>query len=457
MLPLLIKNGLVVTSQCVNQQDILIQNGVIQSLGPGLEVENADIIDAYGKMILPGGVDVHTHMPWPAGSYISSDTLASGTKAAAFGGVTTILDFAIPDEKESLNDALKRKMDEASDCAWVDYSFHLNIRGDVAPKLAEIAGLVKAGFPSFKVFMAYEGFRLSDAEMLQVLKTVQQAGGMVNVHAENGPLADFLTGQLLSVGKCSLNNYPQARATVCETEAVAHLLAYQRETGARVHIHHVSTAGAVDLIANGLAEGLLLSAETCPHYLVFTQEDYMGDVRKAASLVCAPSIKSFEDQKALWFALAEGTLNTVATDHCPYTLAQKENGLNDFSRVPGGMAGVETCLPLLYTHGVLNGRLTLEQLAQVWAEGPARSFGLFPQKGGLSVGNDADLVIFDPDQTWTLRASELHMNTDCLAYEGMQVIGKPVLTMLRGKIICRQKIMEAARPTGECIFRSFRM
>lgn len=449
----IIHGGEIVTSQAVSQADILIEDGVITAIQPGMKISDANYINAQGNLVLPGGVDVHTHMPWPTGSFISTDTFASGSKAAAFGGVTTVIDFAIPEENESLHAALDRKLVEAHKEAWVDYSFHINVRGDIATKLIEIPELVKAGFPSFKVFMAYEGFRLADAELLGVLKTVKEAGGMVNAHAENGPLADFLTEELIGQGKRSLAYYPEARPVICEEEAVARLLTYQRQIGVPIHIHHVSTATAVDLIRAAQAADQPLTAETCPHYLVFSDEDYRGDPQLAAALVCAPSIKSRQDQAALWQGLNDGTLSAVATDHCPYSKEQKFSGGDNFSQVPGGMAGVETRLPLLFHHGVNAGKLSLSQFAYVWAEGPARSFGLFPRKGTIAIGSDADMVIFDPDEPWTLKASDLHMNTDCLSYEGLTVTGKPIMTILRGEVIVQDNHLVSGQSSGTLIHR----
>lgn len=449
----IIHGGKVVTSQGVTNADILMENGVITAIQPDLIISDANYINAQGNLVLPGGVDVHTHMPWPTGTFISTDTISTGTRAAAFGGVTTIIDFAIPDENESLRSALDRKLAEAAREVWVDYSFHINIRGDITNKLDEIPGLVAAGFPSFKVFMAYESFRLPDADLLQVLNTVNQAGGMVNVHAENGPLADYLTAKLINKGKHNLSFYPQARPSNCEEEAVARLLTYQRQTRVPVHIHHVSTAAAIDLIRAARVAGQPLTAETCPQYLVFSDEDYRGDPRLAASLVCAPSIKSRHDQAALWQGLIDGTLSVVATDHCPYSQEQKFTGGDDFSQVPGGMAGVETRLPLLFHFGVNAGKLSLTQFAYVWAEGPARSFGLFPRKGTIAIGSDADLVIFDPDELWTLSAADLHMNTDCLSYEELAVTGKPIMTILRGEVIVQDNHLVSDQSRGTLIPR----
>jgi dihydropyrimidinase len=450
----IIFGGTIVTSRSVTRADILLDNGLIKDIQPQLDIPHTKMIDASGKLVLAGGVDVHTHMPWLTGSFISTDTFASGSRAAAFGGVTSVIDFAIPEEEESLQSALNRKLVEAQKEAWVDYSFHINIRGEVTNKLVEIPGLVQAGFPSFKVFMAYEGFRLQDADLLQVMKTVQAAGGMVNVHAENGPLADYLTSELIRQGTRSLSFYPLARPAICEDEAVSRLLTYQQQIGVPLHIHHVSSATAVNMIRAAIAAGQPLTAETCPQYLVFTDQDYCGDVEKAACLICAPSIKSKNDQEALWQGLKDGTLSAVATDHCPYSHEQKFSGGDDFSLVPGGMAGVETRLPILFHYGVNAEKLSLTQFAYVWAEGPARSFGLFPRKGTVAIGSDADLVIFDPDERWTLKAKDLHMNTDSLSYEGFTITGRPLVTILRGEVIVEDNHLVSDQSIGTLIPRS---
>jgi len=449
-----IHGGKIVTSLEVTQSDILIENGVIQDIQPNLVIDDAKQINATGMLVLPGGLDVHTHMPWPTGAFISTDTFASGSRAAAFGGVTTVIDFAIPEENESLRSALDLKRLEAIKEAWVDYSFHVNIRGDVNSKFEEIPALVEEGFPSFKVFMAYEGFRLPDADLLRVLKTVKDAGGMVNVHAENGPLADYLTAELIRHGNKALSYYPQARPVICEVEAVSRLLTYQKQIGVPLHIHHVSSAAAVDLIREARLSGQPLTAETCPQYLIFTDEDYQGDQALAAALVCAPSIKSSQDQAGLWQGLIDGALSAVATDHCPYSREQKLLAGNDFSQVPGGMAGVETRLPILYHYGVNSNKLSFSQFSYLWAEGPARCFGLYPRKGTIAIGSDADLVIFDPNDQWMLTAADLHMHTDCLSYEGLTVKGRPVMTILRGEVLVDHNQLIVNQSSGKLIPRS---
>jgi dihydropyrimidinase len=448
----LIKNGLIARGSGSLKGDILIEGDVILSVGENLPADGAQVLDASGLVVLPGGVDVHVHLPWPTGSHISADTIATGTRAAAFGGVTSIIDFCIPEGDESLAAVLQRKKEEATREAWVDYGFHLNIRGDIAKKVKEIPALVQAGFPSFKVFMAYEGFRLDDSELRQVLEAARAAGALVTVHAEDGILADRVTQKLLEKGKKSLGYFPESRPAECEEDAIQRLLHYQQQIGTRVHIHHVSTSGGVRAIAEAQLAGRPVSGETCPHYLLFTSHDYGEDPSHAASLICAPSIKSAIHQQALWEGLANGTLSVLATDHCPYTRSQKEAQLDDFSKVPGGMGGVELRLPLIYSAGVVAGGITLERFTQIWAEEPARVFGFSPRKGSITPGADADLVLFDPSQHWVVHAAELHMNTDCLSYEGMRLQGKVRATFLRGRLVCRENELQA-EPGGKLIPR----
>ena len=450
----LIKNGTIAAVTGVFSGDVLIDDEGIRAVGPNLTAPDADVIDASGLIVLPGGVDVHVHLPWPTGTHVSTDTFASGTRAAAFGGVTTVIDFCIPEGNESLTQVVERKKAEAVQEAWVDYSFHLNIRGDTSQKLKEIPSLVRAGFPSFKVFMAYEGFRLDDSDLRAVLEAARAAGALVSVHSEDGLTADRLTARLLKEGKRSLRYYPDSRPTEVEEDAIHRLLHYQQQTGTRVHIHHVSTRGGVKAIADARRAGRSVSGETCPHYLLFTSADYAGAPELAASLVCAPSIKDASHQQALWQGLADGTLTVLATDHCPYTRAQKQAGLDDFTQTPGGMGGVELRLPLIYTAGVGSGRLTLEQFTRVWAEGPARAFGLYPRKGQIAPGADADLVLFDPNPEWLIRAADLHMNTDCLPYEGMRVKGSVKSVFLRGDPIIRDGALQAGS-RGTLIPRRF--
>jgi len=453
MSQLLIKGGRCVNPSGPFDADLLIDEGRIVTIARKLDSAAESAIDARGKLVLPGGVDVHVHLPWPIGDIVSSDDFASGTKAAAFGGVTTVLDFVIPGVREGLVEALENKLAIARENAWVDFSLHLNIRGEVDSKLAVIRELVESGFPSFKIYMAYEGFRLSDSDLLKVMKAVGQAGGILGAHAENGLLADYLTQELMASGHIALSNYLLTRPPLCEIEAIHRLLSYGRLLGARLHVHHVSTAQGAELIGQARREGLPVTGETCPHYLLFNDESYMGEPTQAAYLICAPPLRGAQDQEALWWALANGSLSILATDHCPYTKRQKEAHLEDLTQVPGGMGGVETRLPLIYTEGVVKGRLSLSRFVEIWATEPARAFGLYPGKGIIAIGSDADLVILDPDKKGELHASELHMNTDCLSFEGWEVYGFPLTTVLRGELLVEEGRLVSRKPTGKLVYR----
>lgn len=453
MSKLIIKRGTFFTAEARYQQDILIEDSVIVALDRNIQISDARIIDASGLFILPGGVDVHVHMPWPKGQYVSLDDVNQGTKAAAFGGVTTVIDFVIPDEQESLAVALTKKLAEAQNNTWVDYGFHLNIRGDVSKKIAEIPEMVALGFPSFKVFMAYEGFRVGDIELLEIMRAVQAAGGILDVHAENGLIADRITTRLIEEGRTSPIYYAMARPEICEVEAIQRILAYAQVYGTRLHIHHVSTGAGAELINRSRQQGMPVTGETCPHYLLLNADSHKGDEEMAAFMICAPSIKGPENQEALWRSLADGSLSILATDHCPYSKQQKLEFMDNFSKIPGGIGGVELRLPLIFSEGVGKGRLSMERFVDVWATTPAKTFGLHPRKGQIAIGSDADLILFDPAQEWTICAENLHMNTDCLPYEGWRVTGKLVMTILRGEVLVDQGQLVCDQPSGQLLRR----
>ncbi len=449
----LMRGGKLVTPDGVVERDLLIRDGKIAAIGSNLQADSKDTFDLKGQLVLPGGVDVHVHLPWPTGSFISSDDFDTGTRAAAFGGVTSLLDFVIPEGLEPLDAAIAKKRALAENKAWVDYGFHLNLRGAINEHLEHIPALVRDGYPSYKFFLAYEGFRLDESILPEVFRCVGEAGGMLNVHAEDGILADQLTGALVSEGKTALRFYPEARPPEVEIRAVRMLLDIQEKSPAPLHFHHVSTRRAAEMIGVARELDRKVSGETCPHYLLFDDSCYCGDPHLAAQLVCAPSIKSLDDRDGLWEALEKGWLSLLATDHCPYKLEQKEKDLENFTHTPGGVGGVELRLPLLYSAGVASGRLSLEQFVQLWATNPARIFGLYPRKGAIAVGSDADLVILDPGHRVTIHAADLQMNADCTPYENMHVSGWPTATILRGKMIVKDGRLANDTPGGVFIPR----
>jgi dihydropyrimidinase len=449
---LTVKGGILVTPTDSFRADVGVADGKIVALAADLADSGEEVLDATGRWVFPGGVDVHCHFPWPSKEVLSGDGVRNGTLAAICGGVTTVLDFVIPELGEGLTEALDRKLEETSQGLYADYSAHICIREVTEANLAQIPTLVRRGFPSFKIFLAYEGFRLEDRDILQVMAAVRAAGGILSVHAENGLLADRATHELVSNGQVSLDNYPDSRPVYCEHEAINRIIHYARAVGVPLHIHHVSTGEGAALVGAARRRGQHVCAETCPHYLLFTDEAYRVGGVEATYLVCAPPLRDVHDQVALWKALASDALSIVATDHCPYSHAQKEAGKEDFTLVPGGTAGVETRWPLLFTEGVAAGRLTPERLATVWALNPARAFGIYPRKGSLVVGADADLLIVNPERESTLSATTLHMNTDFSVYEGRTVKGFPVTTVLRGRMVARDG-EPVAEPRGEVIVR----
>ena len=449
---LIVKGGRLFTPKGSFGADIGVADGRIVALAADLPVDGAKVLDATGRWVFPGGVDVHCHLPWPSRQVLSGDNVRSGTLAAICGGVTTLLDFVIPEPGEGLVEALDRKLEEAGRGLYADYGAHMCIREVTPANLAQISTLVERGFPSFKVFLAYEGFRLEDDQVLQVMEVVHAAGGILSVHAENGLLADRATRELVSQGLVSLDHYPASRPAICEHEAIGRCVHYAQAVGVPLHIHHVSTAQGAALVGRARRHGLDVSGETCPHYLLFTDEVYRAEGIEATYLVIAPPLRTPGDQEALWQALASDALSMVATDHCPYSRAQKAAGIADFTQVPGGTAGVETRWPLLFTEGVAAGRMTPERLAAVCAFNPARRFGLYPRKGSPAVGSDADLVVVDPHRESVISAAALHMHVDYSVYEGKPVKGFPLTTVLRGRVVAVDG-QPVAEPSGQVILR----
>jgi len=449
---LIVKGGSCVAAGGMMRADIGIEEGRITALDVDLHSPGAEIVDASDCLIFPGGIDVHCHLPWPSGEIVSGDDVQSGTLAAIHGGVTTVIDFVIPDQGESLMAAVDRKIDETRQGLYCDYSAHVCIREVTEKTPAEISSLVKRGFISFKLFMAYEGFRLEDRDILRVMQAVKTAGGIVTVHAENGLLADRAATDLIDSNHRGVEYYGESRPAYCEHEAIDRILHYAAAVDVPLHIHHVSTGPGAEAIGRARRRGQRVSGETCPQYLLFNDNEYRAGGFAATYLVIAPPLRKESDQLNLWNALDHAALSVVATDHCPYSLAQKQTGVDDFTRIPGGSAGVETRWPLLFTHALRTGRLSPERLADVWSVNPAWIFGFHPRKAGLCIGADADLIIVNPERQSTLSAASLHMNTDCLPYEGWQVSGFPLTTLLRGQVIVRDGDL-VSTPRGKIVPR----
>ncbi len=431
-----IRNGTLVTASETYEADVGIQDGQIALIGKRLEGD--ELLDAEGLYVLPGGVDVHTHMELPVGKTASSDDFFTGTVAAACGGTTTIIDFADQERGLSLHQVLERRLRCAEGRAVIDFGLHVSITDASASVLEEeMPALVREGITSFKVYLAYPGrYMVDDGSLFRILLKTREIGALVLVHAENGQVVDYLIQRYLSEAKTSPLWHARSRPPEAEAEATARALALADMAEAPIYIVHVTCRASLEKVREARHRGQLAFGETCTSYLLCTEEKYRLPGFEGAKYVVSPPLRESADREALWRALASGNLQVVSTDHCPFNfVGQKELGRDDFSLIPSGMPGVETRLALLHHFGVNEGRFSLNRFVELVATNPARLLGLYPQKGSLVVGADADLVIFDPRKQVRLRQENLHMNVDYSPYEDVTVRGYPVRTISKGKSI----------------------
>jgi dihydropyrimidinase len=431
-----IKNGTIVTASETFQADVGIEEGTIRVIGRDLEGD--EVIDAEGHYVLPGGVDVHTHLELPVGRTTSSDDFVSGTIAAACGGTTTIVDFADQVPGHSLREALEARLERAEGRAVIDFGLHVSITDATETVLEdEMAALVDEGITSFKLYLAYPGrYMIGDDSLFRILLRTKELGALALVHAENGHVVDYLIKKHLSEGKTSPMWHARSRPPEAEAEATWRALSLAAIAGAPIYIVHVTCANSLHCVKKARSRGWMSFAETCTSYLFFSSTEYERPGFDGAKYVISPPLREPADQEALWRALAHGDLQVVSTDHCPFNFAgQKDLGRDDFSQIPGGMPGIETRVPLVYHFGVNGGRFSVNRFVELVATNPARLLGLAPRKGTIAVGADADLVIFDPNKEVALTRENLHMKVDYSPYESVTVRGYPVRTLSRGKTI----------------------
>ncbi len=434
-----VTNGTIVTATETYHADIGIENGKIAALARGLE--GAETLDAQGNYIFPGGIDVHTHFELPFMGTVSADDFETGSVAAACGGTTTFVDFAIQGTGESLHQALQTWMERARGKAAIDYGFHVAI-GDMTDEVMnkEMAELVEQGITSFKLFMAYKGtFMVDDETLFKSLIKANELGALIMVHAENGDILHYLTNKHIAEGKTEPIWHALSHPPEAEVEAVSRAIMLARLAGSPIYVVHLSAAEALEKVKDARDEGQPVLAETCPQYLLFNTQHYELPDFEGAKYVMSPPLRDKSNQEVLWRGLAAGDLQVVGTDHCPFNfVGQKDMGRDDFSKIPNGMPGVETRVPLMYHFGVNQGRFSVNTFVELVSTNPARIFGLAPQKGTISIGADADLVIFDPEKEVRLSVENLHMNVDHSPYDHITVKGYPVLTMQRGRTIVKQ-------------------
>ncbi|GAB1516301.1 dihydropyrimidinase [Actinophytocola sp. KF-1] len=434
---ILIKNGTVVNADGSLTADVLVEGEKIAAVAaPGVFTEADTVIDAAGKYVIPGGIDAHTHMEMPFGGTFSADTFFTGTRAAAWGGTTTIIDFAVQAKGTSLLSTLDKWHEKADGHCAVDYGFHMIVSDVNDQSLKEMESCIDAGVNSFKMFMAYPGvFYATDGEILRAMQKAADIGGTIMMHAENGIAIDELVAQALASGRTDPVEHGLTRPPELEGEATSRAIQLARVTGAPLYIVHLSASQALAAVAEARNTGQNVFAETCPQYLYLSIEDLAKPDFEGSKYVASPPLRPKEHQADLWRGLRTNDLSVVSTDHCPFCFKdQKELGRGDFSKIPNGIPGVEHRMDLLH-QGVVAGELSLRRWVEVSSATPARMFGLYPRKGVIAAGADADIVVYDPARQHTLGVETHHMAVDYSAYEGMSITGGVSTVLSRGSVV----------------------
>jgi len=434
----LFKGGTIVTTSGRYVADVFVDGDKIKTIGTGLDNPADEVVDAGGKYILPGTIDPHTHIAMPFMGTFAQDDYETGTIAAACGGVTTVVDFDLQQKGESLLEALERKKALAEGKAAVDYSLHPAVMDPRPEVIEEVKNACRDyGTPSFKIFMVYD-FRVDDATMIKLLEQTKKYGGLVQVHAENVYIIQHMNEVLEKQGKLEPYYHAVSRPNIAEEEAIARAAKMVELTGSRIYIVHLSSREGLWKVKEARDRGVDVYAETCPQYLLLDEERYKEPDWNGAKYVMSPPLRTRESNQALWEGLRGGDLQVVATDHCPFDFNGKKDmfGKDDYKKIPNGAPGIETLLMLLHSEGVVPGRISLERMVDVLSTGTARMFGL-KDKGEIAVGRDADIVVFDPQQKFTITREKLHMNVDYTPYEGMEVTGMPAAVYSRGKKVAQ--------------------
>jgi dihydropyrimidinase len=454
----LITNGTIITADGSTAADVLIDGERVARIGADLAADGVtadETIDAAGRWLIPGAIDVHTHMELPFGGTFAKDTFETGTRAAAFGGTTTIVDFAVQSRGKSLRDGLDAWHAKAEGNAVADYGFHMIMSDVNDDTLAEMDTLVAEGIPDFKLFTAYPGvFYSDDGAIFRAMQRTAKNGGLIMMHAENGMAIDVVAADEVAAGHTDPYYHGVARYPIFEGEATNRVIRLAEAAGVPVYIVHLSAREALDAVRGARDRGTKAFAETCPQYLFLSLEDMKGGFN-GAKFVCSPPLRTADHQAELWTGLVKDDLQLVSTDHCPFDFeGQKDLGKGDFRKVPNGLPGVEDRVDLLHDGGVADGRITTERWVEIIATAPAKLFGMFPQKGTIAVGSDADIVVYDPAATRTISAKTHHMDVDYSCYEGRTVRGRSDVVLSRGAVIVRDGAFTGTKGHGRFIKRA---
>lgn len=429
----LLKNGTVVSGEGSRQADVLIDGEKIVDVGRNLDAEGAEILDAAGKLLFPGFIDGHTHFDLEVAGTVTADDFETGTKAALLGGTTFVVDYASQDKGgHTLREGLKKWHDKADGKCSCDYSFHMSVVEWNPETEAELQDMIDEGITSFKLYMTYPAMIVDDCDLYKILKKLGQCGCFAGVHCENAGVIDALIAEAKKEGRLGPENHPLVRPDTMEAEAVHRLLAIAKEADAPVMIVHLTNKKAYEEVMAARKKGQTVYAETCPQYLLLEDSVYSKPDFEGAVYVCAPPIRKKEDQDCLWEALGKEEIQTVATDQCSFSLEQKALGREDFTKIPGGLPGVQTRGTLLYTYGVREGKITEVQMCKLLSENPAKLYGVYPRKGVIQPGSDADIVILDPSREDVISAKTHAYNTDNNPFEGFKLGCKIDDVFLRG-------------------------
>ena len=449
----LLKNGTLVSGERTEKKDILIEGEKIVKIAPHIEEEGAEEINVEGKLLFPGFIDVHTHFDLEVAGTVTADDFETGTKAAILGGTTFIIDFASQDKGgHTLKEGLEKWHKKADGKCSCDYSFHMSIVEWNEETEKEIQDMIEEGITSFKLYMTYPAMMVEDRDLYKILKKLNECGCFAGVHCENAGVIDALIEEAKKEGRLGPENHPLVRPDTMEAEAVHRLLVIAKEAGAPVMIVHLTNKKAYEEIAKARENGQTVFAETCPQYLLLDDSAYSKPDFGGAVYVCAPPLRKKEDQECLWAALAKGEIQTVATDQCSFTLEQKALGKDDFTKIPGGLPGVQTRGTLLYTYGVREGKITVEQMCRLLSENPAKLYGVYPRKGALLEGSDGDIVVFDPEKESVISSETHGYNTDNNPFEGYSLHGDIDKVFLRGKLVVEDGTVVKEK-TGEYMKR----